>query len=730
MASLPHKTQDSQHLVRGILKTMLQVEDEAAAIKSKVGRTSNWPAGRVRLDPVIGEDMAVALEVIQRVKEEQAEEERLKKYKFLQEKKPLPEYDPRTGMEERHRALEEKRKQRKQMKALGAQDYYGEPKKSSRDVRSSTDNRLTALRQRQKELEVEIDPEALRVIKEEVKREAAEMRELDLAVRRQKAQMDEMQKIQQAREELAKEKDERLKHIRELHAKQLLDRVQTVLENSNWKLGSWGLRRLCDFSLDLKSKEMKFQSRFKVIRKARSWAFWRKIAKESQVQRQLKAFEEEQAQERLKYDRAVAFEKSWKLRRILLDWLKTAVQIRVEREEEQEAEARRKKIDKMMKFVKHHTEPKPPVFNFEAYEDEEEEDKIEEPQAALVKPKVQLRTQSQAISIVSEPRRHEPTYVEVNQESIYESTSRSEGPGFSSNQSDVQVPSTEFSQKSVSEVSSTASRKSSKVDAMKAREEERKRRREALEAKYKAKQEEELQKKREAELKTLEDEKQRKREVILKKKQAELEKRQKEEAKMQEALRIKQLTELAVGHRRRTLAINYVFKGLANSVKSSQAKMLRAEAWNDRKVGSWGLSMLAASVLAVKQAKEQEEAQREMEAWFVHLEHLQKLVLRGFKQMLQRRRLFEEQAEIQYSEKLKQRTIRRWHDSSLRAAAEAAMLEQRAAGRIESFRKWKLCRKALRCWQEDVEESREEREKATHAEEMWSKVKSWLGEVS
>jgi hypothetical protein len=31
-------------------------------------------------------------------------------------------------------------------------------------------------------------------------------------------------------------------------------------------------------------------------------------------------------------------------------------------------------------------------------------------------------------------------------------------------------------------------------------------------------------------------------------------------------------------------------------------------------------------------------------------------------------------------------------------------------------------------WLQEVEDCREEREKAAHAEEMWGKVKNWLGE--
>lgn len=699
MASLPSKTDDSQHLVRGILKTMLQVEDEAAAIKARTGRQTNWPMGRVRLDPVVGEDMAIALQVIQRVKEEQAEEERLKKYKYIHEKKPAIEYDPRVAIEERHRKIEEKRRQRKHIKADSVLNSVVEAKNSSRDSRSTPEDRLSKLRHRQKELEAELDPEALRAIKEDVRREAAEMKDLDLAVRRQKAQFEEMQKIQQTRDELAREKEERQRTIRDLHTRQLLNRIQTVFDNNNWKLSSWSLRQLCEYSLELKSKEMKFQSKLRLMTKARSWAFWRKTTREVVVQRELKAIEEEHNRERAKLESAILFESVWRARRVLVEWLKAVKQLKVEREAEKEAEDRRKKIDKMMMFVKAHTEARPSVFDFENEEEESE------PQTVLhihTKTRPQLKTYSQSISIVGRPTRqpeydHPPIEFDTDQSQVAQTPEFNEGFISSHQESTSQLSehSRDTVQSAASETTSTNSKRNAKVpkelEKMKAREDERRRRRESLEAKYKAKQEEEALRKKEAEQKAQEEEKKRKREVVLKKKQAEAEKLQKEEQKLQEALKAKQLWNSAVAHKNQRVAAS-VLKGFSMAVASHKSQFAKAEHWNDSQVCrvinmQWGLNMLSQAVAVLKETREQEEAKNEMEAWFVYLEHLQVLTLRGLTERIVRRRSLLHQAEQFNEQKLKYKAVRCWQNSHQLELAEEAAIENDAFARIEAFRK-------------------------------------------
>lgn len=550
--------QDSQHLVRGILRSMLRVEDEAAEIKARSGRHSDWPVGRVRLDPVIGEDMAIALQVIQRVKQEEADEDRRSRYKTLPDKKPTSEFDPRTAIEERHRKVDEMRVKRKQLKANAALDSVTR----SRDTRTSTDSRLFALRSRQQELS-EVDSETLRAAKEEVRQQAEEMKQIDLAARRHQAQLEEMQSIQQTRDELAKEKEERLKHIRNLHAKHLIDRVHTVLENSIWKLSLQSLRCLCEFSLDLKSREMKFQSKQRLIAKSRAWLFWRRTTRETIVHRELQAHEDKMAHKRLSLNAAMTFEKNWKTRRVLVEWLKTAKHLRVEREAEEEALVRRKKIDKMMMFVKAQA---PTPFTFPEHTEE------------VVQTKV-LHTYSQSLSIVTSMGNSKP---HSDTSSCFEESKVPEELQSASDSNPYIIEESTIPKQSVSDTNSCSSKESKvpkELAKMNQREEERRRRREALEAKYKAKQDDENRRKKEIELKAIEDEKQRKREVLLKRKQQEAEQKMKEQLKQQQVSQLKQKWDTASTHRANRLRKS-ALRGLVGAVHATQLKTKKAEDWH------------------------------------------------------------------------------------------------------------------------------------------------------
>jgi trichohyalin len=561
MSFIPATNQDSQHLVRGILRSMLRVEDEAAEIKARSGRHSDWPVGRVRLDPVIGEDMAIALQVIQRVKQEEADEDRRSRYKTLPDKKPTSEFDPRTAIEERHRKVDEMRVKRKQLKANSALDSVAR----SRDTRTSTDSRLFALRSRQQELSA-VDSETLRAAKEEVRQQAEEMKQIDLAARRHQAQLEEMQSIQQTRDELAKEKEERLKHIRNLHAKHLIDRVHTVLENCLWKLSLQSLRCLCEFSLDLKSKEMKFQSKQRLIAKSRAWLFWRKTTRETIAHRELQAHEDKMAHKRLSLNAAMTFEKNWKTRRVLVEWLKTAKHLRVEREAEEEALVRRRKIDKMMMFVKAQA---PPPFTFPESTEE------------VVQTKV-LHTYSQSLSIVNSMGDSTPQFISDTNSCISEESKLPEELQSVSDSNPYISEESAVPKQSVSDTNSCISKESKvpkELAKMNQREEERRRRREALEAKYKAKQDDENRRKKELELKAVEDEKQRKREVLLKRKQQEAEQKMKEELKQQQVSELKQKWDTASTHRANRLR-NSALRGLVAAVHATKLKTKKAEDWH------------------------------------------------------------------------------------------------------------------------------------------------------
>lgn len=89
----------------------------------------------------------------------------------------------------------------------------------------------------------------------------------------------------------------------------------------------------------------------------------------------------------------------------------------------------------------------------------------------------------------------------------------------------------------------------------------------------------------------------------------------------------------------------------------------------------------------IKTQREQEQANREMEAWFVYLEHLQVLTFASLTAAVKHAKLLDERAVIHYDQALSHSVLTKWFQVHKVAQAEADAFELAACTYIEGFRK-------------------------------------------
>lgn len=531
---------------RSLVKTMLKVEDEASEIKERVtGKTSKWPKGAVNLGvrdvpEELTNDMAIAFQLMERARRERAEKTLMDRAKENQ-KKTVKEYDPRINIAERHNKVKEMREERKKKQAedkikaniqairtLASDDERYD--KLPSDYRSSVDLRLDDLRKKKQQLQDELDPNEVQRIRELTKKETEEIKQLHKLKsdhEKFRKEREELEELKKHREQMAKEKEKVEREIYITKVKRLTDRIDTVIRSSKWRLMVHTHRKLTDFSIDLKSKELKItrRNRFRLLNKVIS--SWKRCVKEEKLARELEEQRKQEEYEKEISDRAEEFYEFCLYRRYIYHWKKYIYIVIKEKQAEEEAKQRKDKIESLMSFLKKKTEEPP---RYEPAEIEESKDTFAissssvfyepSPQASL-QPSEYLQLSGLSQSSRKELKVEKPVDLKIlpANSSVRSADNRAVSTTPTRSQSNTSRSSPPKAEK----LRPPPPPVPKEVAEMQKRQEERKQRREELDRKYKEKRDKELQAKIEADQQKAEQEKQRKREAAERRKRVEVE---------------------------------------------------------------------------------------------------------------------------------------------------------------------------------------------------------------
>jgi hypothetical protein len=529
---------------RSMVKTMLKVEDEASAIKERVtGKATKWPKGSVNLGvkdvpEELTSDMAIAFQLMERARKERAEKALMEKARE-NARKTVKEYDPRINIAERHNKVKEMREDRKKkqaeekikanlqaIRALGTEDEKFE--KLPSEYRSSVDMRLDELRKKKQQLQDELDPSEIQRIRELTKKETEEIKQLHKLKSEQekfRKEREELEELRKHREQMAKEKERVEREIYMTKVKRLADKIDTVIRSSKWRLMVFTHRKLTDYSINLKAKEIKItrRIRFKLMNKV--LGSWIRSVKEEKIAREMEEQRKREEYEREISERAQEFYAFCLYRRVVYAWRKYVYITVKERQAEEEARRRKEKIDSLMNYLKTKAEEK--TVSEVVEEIEESKDTFVISSSSVFyepSPQASLQASDLALSDSSHHRKElrvekpvnlniAPSAASVSSDS--RPASRTPTRSLSNHAARISPPKAERS-KPLAPVPK-------EVTEMQKRQEERKQRREELERKYKDKKDKEMQAKLEAEHQQAELDKQRKREAAEKRKRAEIE---------------------------------------------------------------------------------------------------------------------------------------------------------------------------------------------------------------
>ena len=319
----PHLFERKQ--ARDIVSSMLKVEQEAAQIKHRAQGHSNPTTS-------LEEDMEIAFQAYHNLQREKKEREALDRARRT-EKKVLREFDPREAMEERHKQVKMKRELRKAKQS------------EQRDLE------IERIREERKRLQDDVQPvtEAMRLA---VKKEAEEMRRLDLQRKRQAREQAEREHLERERAALAQEQQEAERSYF-LHK---VERMGTKLTNVHTdvclRFLNAALRALIKNSVHLKTIEVKLtrRKRFKTFNKV--FAAWHRFVQNERLEREAERFRQEQ--ERLEL-LAKDAELHYSQRLMWVTWNKWLEFLRMldeERAREEELRRNKEKINRLFEFVK------------------------------------------------------------------------------------------------------------------------------------------------------------------------------------------------------------------------------------------------------------------------------------------------------------------------------------------------------------------------------------------
>lgn len=658
----PAATTDVQKAARSLISTYLKVDAEANSLREKPKPAPS----RVPIVSPEEEDFAIAMNLLQQY---QSEKKQIQPSPILP-KKEVTEYDPRINIEERHQLVNLKREERK---ATKLQEI---PPKLD-----SSDSRLAELRAKRAALEAEIHPEILQEQRQMVRMEREELQALDLLRRQREQELIQVETVNRHRDRIAKEREQEEREMRVLRRDNFLRVVRGKMEQYIRQNKHWGVRRLAAYWADLKDKEVRLMAKIRFRAASREFNTWVGAVRELKAEREEREriLREEMEKSRLEEaDKHYKFRVLWE---IWKTWLSTAAENKRLREEEREAEKRRRKIAQLFEQMQQRRQAAVPDVTVYA--------PVETPSLPMEEHQISVPTSEQSVGPETSSLEHSSVQTDFDR---VEMTISTPTPTLSITHQvptpppDHPSPSLPTNSPLPTPTLPTKKTKTSKqVLAMQQREEERRLKRELLEQKYREKEEQERQKKLAAEQKAIDDEIRRKKEITEKRRLEQQKKKEIEDKKRQEIAKLEEMEAVADSHFRRSVMRYGLLepwkKAVQRAWKIRQLCIARGEFVSRR----LGFRMLAVAVENSKAEKEAVMRGKEeiAERWYEgKLRKMMLDVLRNAQIVYKEELEYHDQW---HATRLITRIIHQWHELTPELQTQNDLRKARETAVIRSF---------------------------------------------
>ena len=531
----PHLFTDN---ARSMVNSMLRVDEEAARIKAKVLNKNNHEEYLT-----LEEKRAIAFQCIESNKKNEKEQYKLDQARSNQ-KKILREFDPRIGIEERHMKVHVKRQ--------------------SRLVKNTAEERLEQLRAERQKLVEEISPEELEKMKQEIKQNAEDIRKQDMIARKHLKEMIEKEKIAKQKEELMIENERKEKIFLEYKISQFSKIIANFTRNKIKNYCYETFKKLNVYAITLKSKALKINRKYRFKKLLKNFHTWKTNCFKIKLAEEAVIFEAEQ--EKAVYLNEIAKKnyEFWLKRRAFEGFEKYFSMIQNEKQQQMEALKRKEQFNNFINFVRKKTEEE--VSKKQVNQALQELENVKE--VINKRNEIEKQIKNHFLKPINEIKAHDSVNEIKANDSVHEISrlkqdAATEMINIEESKEDYSssLPESEYapssSEKNTFEVSEP--KKTPKISKellkMQQRQDERRVKREALEAKYKEKREKEEQAKRESLLKIQEEEKRKKKEIIEKKKLEEKLKKDQEEKRKKELELFQEKYEVAKNHHNHCIVI-------------------------------------------------------------------------------------------------------------------------------------------------------------------------------
>lgn len=739
---------------KSIVSSMLRVDEEAARIKAKTKGREEFDVNKMTIE----EKQAIAFQCIENSRKQEKEKQKMDAARSKQ-KKNLREYDPRVGIEERHMKITEKRQER---------------------IKNNAEEKLQELRKERQRLFEEVSTGELEQIKFEIRQNAEEVRKQDLMQKKQIREIQEMEKIAKNKELLRQEMEKKQRELQEFRLNQLFKALSSFIYSKKRNFEFYAFEKINTYAITLKSKTLKLLRKHRFKKIFQFFHSWKTFTVKLKLDEEAVIFQAEQ--ERLHYLTQIALKNyEFCLRRKALEgFAKNLYLVRTEKKEEEELKARRQKLENFMNFVKVRTEEemnrKEKEKRLKAEEEKflrvrKEGKRIDEERKLLKEfesnlglkgfqqdedfnreqgvrefrneqglrgfkdeksPGNDFNEQGLKLLDVSESVNLVP--YRQNQGAYKQDActfTESEAEALNNPKAPDHLPNIERREEnppiSTPEIQKKTPKISKEVTKMQQRQEERKLKREALDAKYREKKEKEDQAKKEQEQKAIEEEKKKKRELIEKKKLAERLKKEQELKKKQDLEELKIKNEIAEDHFQVLIQKKTFFKWQEFHF-TWQRNLIKAEVFHDRAIKKFGLDLLYQAFQLSKKESALIEAKREERAYNHYLHALKRLKFDSWVKFLSIKFETYENAYKVRLNYLKRMVLGKWNEIVPELLDERYEREKYEDEKVERFRVNVLGPKVIRAWKDYVEQVQEEKLKEQYANAMWEKAQEWLSE--
>lgn len=723
---------------KSIVASMLRVDEEASKIKARARGEPDIS------DLTIEEKQAIAFQCIENSRKQEKQKQKLDAVRNNQ-RKILREYDPRVAMEDRHNKIQEKRQDR---------------------INNANEDRIEQLRKQRQRLVEEISPAEMEKVRQQIKENAQEVKKQDLLYKKKLKEQQDQEKFARDQEILRQEMEKKQKDLQNFNISKFLKTISQIFRLKIESFKKFGFKKISDYSVNIKTNTLKVArvTRFRKI--LRAFKLWQKIYQKVKLEEEVAAFQAEQ--ERIHYLNQIAQKhyEFWMKRTSLEKLAKYFYLVRRERREAEELRIRNEKLKNYMNYVKARSEEenlRKQIQEKKRKELEEikrnEESKRNGELNEKLKKDFLVKQSDQNIPSPEQKRLdfEEPVFTRLTRErneNIFKNKEKLESseqinnlvlhkPVSKQDAGTSPEPQTSPEPANPSNASNSANpsirgpspdltkkkpKPSKEVLRMQQRQEERRLKREALQAKYREKQEKAEQEKREQEAKIQEEEKKKKKEVIEKKKLAEKTKKEQEEKKKQELEDLRLKLEIASDHYSVALSTRILSKWQEFHY-NWQRSLIKAEVFHDRAIKKFGFDLLKNSVKVSQIEAAHLLAIREERAYNHFLFVLKKRMMARWQGMYAER--LDEFGKIKQVRNsfLVKVVFAKWVEVMPELMDERYEREKEEVAKVERFRFFVLAPKVWKAWKEFKEGRQEERLKEEYAKAMWDKAQEWLAEA-